>query len=169
MESPQTPALNDFDQTILWESLIGAETRAQYFAAMVQRLRVRQRWLTIGSLVLASGAAIGLLTSVWPAYGWVKGLLALVSAVLSALSLVSSNEKNAIEAADLSYRWQTLAVSYRQLWSNMYAADAPVTLARLSEEEAKVSKSSTALPNIVKLMVQAEDNVTMHWQSRATA
>lgn len=104
-----------------------------------------------------------------PGYGWAKGLLALASAVLSAISLVSSNEKNAIEAADLSYRWQTLANSYQQLWSNMYAQDAPEILLRLREEEAKVSKSSTALPNYVKLMIEAEDNVTMHYQGRLAA
>ena len=169
MSTLDHPALSDFEQTSLWEGLIGAETRSAYFANLVQRLRVRQRWLTVGSLVLSSGAAIALLTSALPNYGWVKGLLALASAVLSAISLVSSNEKNAIEAADLSYRWQTLAISYQELWSNMYAEDAPQTLHRLREEEAKVSKSSTALPNDVKLMTEAEDNVTMHYQSRLAA
>ena len=163
------PALSDLDQTLLWERLIGAETRAQYFGNLVQRLRVRQRWLTVGSLILASGAAITLLTSAFPAYGWAKGLLALASAALSAISLVSSNEKNAIEAADLSYRWQTLANAYQRLWSNMYEEDAPESLLQLCEEEAKVSKSSTALPNDVKLMTQAEDNITMHYQGRLTA
>ncbi len=169
MDTLQTPALSDFEQTRLWESLIGAETRSQYFAVLVQRLRVRQRWLTVGSLVLSSGAAIALLTSVMPNYSWVKGLLALASAIFSAISLVSSNEKNAIESADLSYRWQSLGFQYQQLWSNMYAEDAPETLQRLQEEEAKVSKSSTALPNDVKLMTKAEDNVTMHWQIRVAA
>ena len=163
------PALSDFEQTRLWESLIGAETRSQYFAVLVQRLRVRQRWLTIGSLVLSSSAAIALLTSVLPTYGWAKGLLALASAILSAISLVSSNEKNAIESADLSYRWQSLGFQYQQLWANMYAEDAPEILQRLQEEEAKVSKTSTALPNDVRLMTKAEENVTMHYQSRLAA
>ena len=169
MDTLISPALNDFDQTRLWESLIGAETRSQYFATLVQRLRVRQRWLTIASLVLSSGAAITLLTATLPNYGWVKGLLALASAVFSAISLVSSNEKNAIEAADLSYRWQSLALDYQKLWSDMYAEEAPAVLQRLAEEEAKVSKSSTALPNITRLMIQAEDNVTMHYQGRLAA
>ncbi len=165
METLAAPALNDFEQTHLWESLIGAETRSQYFATLVQRLRTRQRWLTGGAFVASSGAAIALFTSVWPDHPWAKGLLALLSAVLSATSFVSANEKNAIEAADLSYRWQTLAISYRQLWSNMYTSSAPATLQRLATEEASVSKSSTALPNIVHLMTQAEDNVTMHYQA----
>ncbi len=169
MEMLTTPALNDYDQTRLWESLVGAEVRSQYFARLVQHLRIRQRWLTVGSLVLSSGAAITLLTSTLPNYGWVKGLLALASAVLSAISLVSSNEKNAIEAADLSYRWQLLATSYKQLWSNMYEETAPDTLERLADEEARVSKSSTALPNDTKLMSAAEDNVLMHLQSQLAA
>ena len=164
-----TPALNDFDQTRLWENLIGAQTRAQYFATLVQRLRVRQRWLTTGSLILSSGAAITLLTSSFPEYAWAKGLLALASAILSAVSLVSSNEKNAIEASDLSYRWQSLANSYQQLWSDMYADDAPDRLRNLAEEEAKVSKSSTALPNVVSLMQRAEDNVSMHYTGKVAA
>jgi hypothetical protein len=169
MATLEHPVLSDFDQSRLWESLIGAETRAQYCAGLVQRLRTRQRWLTIGSLILSSGAAIALLTTVVPGYMWAKGALALASAILSAVSLVSSNEKNAIEAADLSYRWQSLALEYQNLWSNMYDEDAPLTLRRLFEEEAKVSKSSTALPNDVKWMTQAEDNVTMHYAQRLAA
>jgi len=163
------PALNDSDQSRVWEGLFGAQTRAQYFGNLVQVLRKRQRYLTTGSLILSSGAAIALLTSSFPNYGWAKGLLALASAILSAISLVSSNEKNAIEAADLSYRWNTLAIAYDQLWSNMYEEEAPAVLRTLQEEEAKVSKSSTALPNDVKLMTEAEDNVTMHFASRLTA
>ena len=163
------PALNDYDQTRLWEGLIGAETRAQYFANMVQVLRSRQRWLTIGSLVLSSSAAAALLTPALPGYTWVKGLLALFAAVLSAISLVSGNEKNATEAADLSYRWQSLASSYQKLWSNLYIEEAFDTFHRLLEEEAKVSKSSTALPNDVKRMTEAEDNVTMHYQRQVVA
>ncbi len=163
------PALNDFDQSRVWEGLIGAQTRAQYFGNLVQILRKRQRWLTTGSLILSSGAAIALLTASFPNYGWAKGLLALASAILSAISLVSSNEKNAIEAADLSYRWNTLAASYERLWSNMYEEDAPSVLETLQEEEAKVSKSSTALPNDVRLMAEAQDNVTMHYTSRLAA
>ncbi len=169
MANLEHPALNDFDQARLWESMIGAETRSQYFAILVQKLRVRQRWLTIGSLVLSSGAAISFFISAFPAHPAFKGLLALASAALSAVSLVSSNEKNAIEAADLSHRWLTLAFSYQKLWGNMYVEDATEKLHSLLEEEAKVSKSSTALPNDVQLMSEAEDNVAMHYQSRLAA
>ena len=165
----EQPALNDYDQTRLWESLIGAETRAQYFAIMVQVLRKRQRWLTIGSLVLSSSAAAALLTPALPGYSWIKGLLALAAAILSAISLVSGNEKNATDAADLSYRWQSLAFSYQALWSNLYEDEAQATFQRLLEEEAKVSKSSTALPNNIKQMAAAEDNVTMHYQRPGVA
>lgn len=164
-----TPALNEYDQNRLWENLIGAETRSLYFAALVQTLRVRQRWLTGGSLILSSGAAITIFTSALPEHAWVKGVLALLSAVFSAVSLVSANEKNAIEASDLSYRWQNLANSYQQLWSDMYAEDAPERLRELSDEEAKVSKSSTSLPNMVRLMEEAEDNVAMHYSRKLAA
>ncbi len=165
MGAVATPALNDFDQARLWENLIGAETRAQYFGVLSHHLRKRQRLLTGGALVASSGAAITFFSSAIPNHAWIKGVLALVSAVLNAMSLVSSNEKSAIEAADLSYRWQTLASSYRQLWSDMYSTEAPAMLQRLAQEEALISKSSTALPNIVSLMTQAEDNVIMHAQA----
>ena len=164
-----TPALNDFDQSRLWESMIGAETRSQYFAALVQVLRRRQRALTISSLVLSSGAAVSLLASSLQGHDWIKGIVALASAIFTAISLVSANEKSTIEASDLSYRWQTLADAYQQLWANMYDESAPQTLLRLREQEAAVSKSSTALPNVTTMMVKAEDNVTLHYTRQIAA
>ncbi len=169
MTTLDQPVLSDDQQTLVGEGLIGSETRAQYFGELVPRLRNRQRWLTVGSLVLSSGAAISLLTSAFPNYNWAKALLAIASAVLSAISLVSSNEKNAIEASDLHYRWQTLATAYRNLWSNMYAEDAVELLHHLQEQEATVSKSSTAMPNITKLVLKAEENVIMHYQTKLPA
>ena len=167
MEQQIQPTLNDYQQTLLWESLVGAKTRAQYFAVFGQLLRKRQRWLTAGALVLSSGAALTLLTSAVPQqWNWVKAALTVVSAVLSAISLVSSNEKNAIEAADLHYRWNTLAISFERLWADMYASDANETLSALLDEEALISKSSNAMPNVVKLMTAAEDNVIGHLSAR---
>ena len=51
----------------------------------------------------------------------------------------------------------------------MYADDAATTLNLLLEEEVRVSKSSNALPNDVRLMGKAEDNVILHLTARQAA
>ena len=51
----------------------------------------------------------------------------------------------------------------------MYAEDAVESLHRLQEQEATVSMSSTAMPNITKLVLRAEENVIMHYQTKLPA
>jgi hypothetical protein len=128
--------LSDFQQTTVWESWLAAEIRAAYFAELVQRFQSRQRFLVVGSLLLTSGATITLLTTIVPPnLIWIKPTLTLLAAGLSLWSLVAKNERSSIECADLHLRWNTLAMQYETLWSNMYAEDAAVTLMQLRAEE----------------------------------
>jgi hypothetical protein len=158
--------LSSFEEKIVWDSMLGAEIRAQYFAALSTRYRGRQFWLSLSSFVLSSGAFFALVTTVVPAkYGWIKPTVALMAACLSGCSLLAKNERNSIDSADLHFRWNQLAIEYRRVWTDVSADDARTRLQELEREEATLSKSSTAFPEDLELMAICEDNVVMHHQN----
>ena len=155
--------LSDFQQDTLWESWLAAEIRAAYFAALVTTYQKRQKILVVGGLLLSSGATLTLTTAVVPPHlAWIKPLLTVLAAGSSLWSLVAKNERNAIDCADLHQRWNSLALEYEMLWSDVYAEQAADRLAQLRKEEGAVSKSSTPIPTYRRLLERAQDNVMMH-------
>ena len=162
--------LSDFQQTTVWESWLSAEIRAAYFAELVQRFQSRQKFLVVGGLLLSSGATITLLTAIVPpTLNWIKPTLTLLAAGLSLWSLVAKNERSSIDCADLHLRWNTLALQYETLWSNMYADDAVTKLIQLRTEELTISKSSTSLPSYTRLMEKVQQNVVLQHQNQLAA
>jgi hypothetical protein len=162
--------LSDFQQTTVWESWLSAEIRAAYFAELVQRFQSRQKFLVVGGLLLSSGATIALLTAIVPQnLNWIKPTLTLLAAALSLWSLVAKNERSSIDCADLHLRWNTLALQYETLWSNMYADDAAAKLIQLRTEELAISKSSTSLPSYTRLMEKVQQNVVLQHQNQLAA
>ena len=162
--------LSDFQQTTVWESWLAAEIRATYFADLVQTFQSRQKFLIVGGLLLSSGATFTLLTTVVPAnLNWIKPTLTVLAAALSLWSLVAKNERSSIDCADLHFRWNTLALQYEALWSNMFAEDAEARLTQLRSEEAAISKSSTSQPAYKSLLNKAQRNIVMHHQNQLAA
>lgn len=106
-------------------------------------------------------------TVVPPKYDWIKPVLTLLAAILSAVSLVSKNEKNAIDCQDLHFRWLVLATDYEKLWNDVYADDASERYDALRLREAEISRSSTAMPQKNRLLSKVQANVTMHHSEAA--
>jgi hypothetical protein len=100
---------------------------------------------------------------------WVKSVLALAAAVLSAWSLIAKKERNSIESADLHFRWNMLAMDYQSMWAEMYDVQARDRLQDAQERGAMLSKSSTAFPNDEALMEKCQDHVDMHHRSELGA
>lgn len=162
--------LSEFEQTIVWENWLAAEIRAAYFADLVQRFQTRQKVLVVGGLLLSSGATVALLTAIVPPnLNWIKPTLTLLAAGLSLWSLVAKNERSSIDCADLHFRWNSLALQYETLWSNMFTDDATERLAQLRTEELAISKSSTSQPAYRGLLEKAQHNVVMHHENQLTA
>ncbi len=104
-----------------------------------------------------------------PALGWIKPLLTLLAAVVSLWSLVAKYERNALDSADLHQRWNSMAMAYEMLWSDMYSDGAIEKLSQLRQEESVVSKSSTGMPTYRGLLMKMQDNVLMHHRGQAIA
>ena len=101
--------LSEAQQRRVWELMLGAEIRANYFAELTNRLYGRQRLATWSTLVLSSGATVVILASLQPEYAWLIPALALATAVTSTYSVVQQNQKFALDAADLHARWLRIA------------------------------------------------------------
>src|SRR5262245_20802430 len=134
--------LSEIQQKNVWDGWLSARIRAHYFADLCNRYQRLQRVLTWAILVFSSGAVAALLYQLSPAWEWLRPVLAFLTAALSLWSLVTNNNKNGTDCADLHFRWNKLAIEYEALWSNMYSPRALETLANLRQREAEIAKSS---------------------------
>lgn len=113
--------LSEAQQIRVWEGMLGAETRANYFAELSSRYMQKQRLATWATLLFSSGAVASLLANVPSEW---KLALAIATTAVSLYSVVMQNQKLAVDASDLHARWNRLAKEYGRVWENVYAGDA---------------------------------------------
>jgi hypothetical protein len=151
--------LSQFQQTEVWENWLASEMRANYFADLCGRFQWRHNLLTWLTLLFSSGAALSFLTRV---PDWGKASFAMVAACVSFYALVQQNLRKISESSDLSFRWNSLAIQYSELWSNVYTEDSAERLRMLLQKGAEISKSGQSLPNDQKVMLKWEEHVLRH-------
>jgi hypothetical protein len=155
--------LSNLQQTTVWEGWLASEIRACYFADLGYRYQRRQRVATWIILASSSGALATLLSDWLPLeLRWIRPVLAALTAGVSLWSLVSQNDKAAIDCADLHFCWNKLAGEYRALWDDMHAPNARKRLEGLFERSAELSKSGVRMPNKEALMNKWQDHVVRH-------
>jgi hypothetical protein len=155
--------LSEVQQATVWEHWLAAEIRALHFGDLANYYGARQKWLTVTTLLLSSGAFVTLFGDWLPAkFAWLRPALPLFIAAVSIASLIEQNQKRATDAADLHFRWNRLAGQYEALWNDMYAEDAAEQLNALNERRSELSKSSLAFPKDEKRMLKWEDHVVQH-------
>ncbi len=163
--------LSEAQQRRVWEGMLSAEIRANYFAELSGKYNRRQRGVAWVILCLSSGAAATLLYAGLPAEIalWLPRVLALLTAALALLALVMQYPKLAYDSADLHSKWSRLASKYEALWENVYADDAQEELQRLGEEDIQLSRLGTPLPYREKAMLKWQDHVERHRAAHVTA
>jgi hypothetical protein len=148
--------LSEAQQVRVWEGMLGAETRANYFDELSGRYMQRQRLATWATLLFSSGAVASLLVNV-PSPG--KLALAIATTAVSLYSVVMQNQKLAVDASDLHARWNRLAKEYERVWENVFADDAVEKLDALDDRAVDLSKSGTMFPNKREAMLRWERHV----------
>jgi hypothetical protein len=158
--------LSTLQQRAVWEGMLGAEIRANYFADLAGRYQQKQRLLTWGTLLFSSGAFATIISDWLPQdLRWIRAAAALMAAALSLWSLTAKNERTAIECSDLHFKWNRLAREFDRLWNDMYTDSAADTLWSLQEKAGDIAKSCTSLPNKERLMVKWEKRVILDHQA----
>src|SRR6202451_1733876 len=100
--------LTEPQSTRVWEGMLGAETRAKYFAELAGLYLKRQQYATIATLLFASADAAAFFAQLPPGYGWIRGALAVVVAGLSIYLALAQNERKALESTNLHARLSRL-------------------------------------------------------------
>jgi hypothetical protein len=154
--------LTPIQQKQVWEGILGAEIRANYFADLSGQYAWKQRAATWLTLFFSSGAAASILANISENFAWIRPVLAISTAAISLYSVVMQNQKFAVDASDLHSRWNRLANDYQRLWDGMYSEDAVSRLDALLAREEELSKAGTTFPNRERLMEKWETHVIAH-------
>jgi hypothetical protein len=146
----------------VWQGMLGAEIRANYFAELTERYNRRQRLATWGTLFMSSGALATILIQLPSQWAWVRATFAAIATALSLYSVVRQNSKLAVDAADLYAGWNNLSSEYEKLWEDITVDDAIGILNVLTDQGSELSKSATAFPNDERRMLKWENHVLAH-------
>lgn len=149
--------------------MLGAEIRSNHFADLSGRYARRQRLANWCTLLASSGAVASILAGLPENLGWIRLVLAFITAAISLYTVVVQNQKLAVDSSDLHARWGRFANDYQRLWDDMYYDDALKTLDSLSVREEELSKAGVTFPNNVKLMERWQDYVVAHPARQLTA
>jgi hypothetical protein len=160
--------LSEAQQQRVWEGMLSAEIRANYFADLSGQFYSRQRWATWASFVFSSGALVSLLASLPEQYLWIRPALVFPTALLSAYSVVMQNQKFAVDSSDLHARWNRLAKEYEAVWENVYADDALERLNALEDRATDLSKAGAPFKYDKSRMLKWKEHVLAHRLAHAS-
>ena len=135
-----------------------------YFLELCGHYASVQRWITVATLVVSSGATVTLLGPDWLPKDllWIRPVLAAAAAGLSAWSLAHSYHARGEQCRDLGDRWQRIATAYEHLWDDMYDDEAESTLRDLQTQEAEASKAGGSFATNQRRIRHCYDTVLKH-------
>ncbi len=139
------------DETALrktvWEEMLCAEMRSNYFAELVRNYQMKDRVLRV-FVLLASSGSVGTVLATLP-IGW--KLSAPILATLGSFWLLLSQYGSfSRDAADLHAGWSEIARDYERLWNNLADANAEATYHQIYERAETFSRSGVKFPNKAK-------------------
>lgn len=103
-------------RTNVWEQMLMADTRANYFAELTRHYLVVDKWLRVAMLVASSGTFLALIRD------WTLPVRALPPALATAISfwlLVSQYSTMSRYASDLHAGWSAAHRDYERLWDSL--------------------------------------------------
>jgi hypothetical protein len=127
----------------VWDEMLFAGMRANYFGELVSRYQDRDKWLRIAVLFLSSGAAATVLSGA-PEY--VKLGFPLLTAFASLWLVFSQYGLMARDAADLHSGWSVAESAYERLWNHLDDPTAERTFDQIYERADALSKSGRKFP-----------------------
>ena len=128
----------------LWESMVGANVLADYFAHLAIWYARREQGLRIANGVLC------LFTAFMAFRGGdlvvLAGCLAAVAGTATVIDMLWRPSDKRSEATMLHAGWSRLGIEYEELWSRTYERDARLTLRELERRGEYLSERATRMP-----------------------
>lgn len=128
----------------VWEEMLLAEMRANYFAEYALRYQNLDRWIRIGVLLASCGATATALPSADPA---VKLGLPIIAAAGSLWALVYQFGMLARDASGLHIEWAAIHTEYERLWCHLDKADAEDLFHSIYAKGNALSVNALKFPN----------------------
>ena len=129
---------------VLWEEMLYADMRANYFAELVRSYQQRDKWLHVAVLVASSSAAVAVLSEL-PV--WAKFVAPLAATCGSFWLLLSQYGTLARDAADLHGEWSAITRDYERLWNNITDPHAEATFHQIYDRAESPSNKGAKFPN----------------------
>jgi hypothetical protein len=131
-------------RTCVWEEMLSADMRANYFGELVRVYSQQDKWLRLATLLFASGSAA---TAVSQANPLVKLAIPIIATMASLWSFLSQYATLARDAAELHGEWNKVKRKYEQLWNSLESASAEADFHQIYDSAEGLSKSGTKFPN----------------------
>jgi hypothetical protein len=128
----------------VWEEMLMADMRANYFAELVRHYLRWDKALRWSSLIFTSGS---LLSALSQAPAAVKVIAPVIATAISFWLLMSQYSTMARDASDLHRGWSGIAREYERLWNNLESRDTEARYNEIYERAQGLSNSGIKFPN----------------------
>jgi len=150
--------LSPAEQQRLREGLYVSEVRNHYYAYLSAHYQHAQVFLTWVTLVLSGGAAATFVAKFSTNLPWIPPTLAILTAAVSAYSLLAKNERKGIDSSRLSQKYAQVAHPFDVLFGRMQSATS-AELQDLEQKKIELGEAGQSLAYIKRLMKRAEKDV----------
>jgi uncharacterized protein YhaN len=131
----------------VWEEMLYAEMRANYFGELVSQYETQDKWLRVATLV-ASSEAVATALPAWPTP--LKLVAPIAAAGASFWLLLSQYGSKSRDAAELNAGWSSIRHDYERLWAHLDVAHAEAEYHQIYDRADAYSKAGTKFPNHAK-------------------
>lgn len=136
--------LRDNLRRCVWEEMLTADMRANYFGELVGHYLKLDKGLRVATLLAASGTVGTALSQLDPS---VKLAIPILATAVSFWLLISQYGSMARDASDLHSGWSAVQRDYERLWNNLDSGDAGEQYHQIYDRAEVLSKSGTKFPN----------------------
>jgi|SRR5579864_726829 len=135
----------DVFQKTVWEEMLYAQMRSNYFAELVRHYLKWDKGLRALALLASSGVVATVLSQ---ATGELLRLgVPIIAAAISFWLLLSQYTSMSRDASELHVGWSAVARDYEGVWTNLYAADAQARYQQIYDRAESLSRSGAKFPN----------------------
>ncbi len=134
----------DVFQKLVWEEMLYAQMRSNYFAELVRHYMRWDKGLRALALLATSGVVVTVLSQANA--DLLRFGVPIIAAAISFWLFLSQYTSMARDASELHAGWSAVARDYEGVWTNLSAADAQVRYQQIYDRAETLSMSGAKFP-----------------------
>ncbi|HEY1182928.1 MAG TPA: hypothetical protein VGE89_02010 [Bryobacteraceae bacterium] len=148
----------DVFQKVVWEEMLYAQMRSNYFAELVRHYMKLDKGLRVLALSATSGVVATTLAQANSEL--LRFGVPVIALVISVWLIFSQYTSMARDASELHAGWSTVARDYERVWNNLSDADAQATYQQIYDRAESLSRSGEKFPYKKKQLNRWLDQAT---------